>query len=521
MLSDSNNTLNVLRDAFQIFIKEENVPKIVSATVVSYAAPFATVQLVGSNETIILRNLSGQILSANQIVEITVKNGSYSNAFISSSRSAIDGGGGTQGTTDYGALSNKPTLDTTNTTSLATNTSETIQGEIHLHKIAKTGSYADLLNKPTIPTTTSGLTNNSNFVSDASYIHTDNNYTSAEKTKLSNIAADAEVNVQSDWNAANGDAAILNKPSLGTAASKNTGTSSGQIPVLDTNGKLESSVFPSIVLTDTFVIASEAEMIALSTAGVGDIAIRTDIKKSFILKTTPYSVLANWQELLTPADSVLSVNSKTGVVSLSASDVGATPSSHIGTGGSEHAIATGATNGFMSSTDKTKLDGVATGANNYTHPATHPPSIIAQDSTNRFTTDVEKSTWNSKADTTVATTSVNGLMSSTDKIKLNGITAGAEVNQNAFSSIAVQDETTVVSTLESDTVTFIAGDGITMSTDSANKTITVNASVTPYADSIQYNSGISGLPVSNVQDAIDYLASQSNAWSRSFLLMGV
>lgn len=33
-----------------------------------------------------------------------------------------------------------------------------------------------------------------------------------------------------------------------------------------------------------------------------------------------------------------------------------------------HAVVTGAANGFMSSTDKTKLDGVATNANNYSHP---------------------------------------------------------------------------------------------------------------------------------------------------------
>src|SRR5690606_39000534 len=33
----------------------------------------------------------------------------------------------------------------------------------------------------------------------------------------------------------------------------------------------------------------------------------------------------------------------------------------------------------------------------YTHPASHPPSIIAQDASNRFVSDAEKSAWNSKA----------------------------------------------------------------------------------------------------------------------------
>ena len=39
--------------------------------------------------------------------------------------------------------------------------------------------------------------------------------------------------------------------------------------------------------------------------------------------------------------------------------------------------ATITTNGFMSKEDKVKLNGVATGANNYTHPATHPVSMIS------------------------------------------------------------------------------------------------------------------------------------------------
>ena len=42
---------------------------------------------------------------------------------------------------------------------------------------------------PTPPTKTSDLTNDSNFVADASYVHTDNNYTSTEKNKLSGLVA--------------------------------------------------------------------------------------------------------------------------------------------------------------------------------------------------------------------------------------------------------------------------------------------------------------------------------------------
>ena len=43
-------------------------------------------------------------------------------------------------------------------------------------------------------------------------------------------------------------------------------------------------------------------------------------------------------------------------------------------------------------TEKNKLSGIAENANNYTHPANHQPSIITQDTDNRFVTDAEKST---------------------------------------------------------------------------------------------------------------------------------
>jgi hypothetical protein len=66
-------------------------------------------------------------------------------------------------------------------------------------------------------------------------------------------------------------------------------------------------------------------MLALTTAEKGDVAVRTDLNKTFILKASPYSTLANWQELLTPTDSVTSVNGYTGTVVLTAADVSAVP----------------------------------------------------------------------------------------------------------------------------------------------------------------------------------------------------
>jgi len=47
----------------------------------------------------------------------------------------------------------------------------------------------------TVPTKTSDLENDSYFVADASYVHTDNNFTNAKDTKLNGIATGAQVNV--------------------------------------------------------------------------------------------------------------------------------------------------------------------------------------------------------------------------------------------------------------------------------------------------------------------------------------
>lgn len=62
----------------------------------------------------------------------------------------------------------------------------------------------------------------------------------ADKIKLNGIAAGAEVNVNADWNATEGDALILNKPTLATVAtsgSYNDLTGKPTIPTVDVNKK--------------------------------------------------------------------------------------------------------------------------------------------------------------------------------------------------------------------------------------------------------------------------------------------
>ena len=98
---------------------------------------------------------------------------------------------------------------------------------------------------------------------------------------------------------------------------------------LDGSGLVPTHHLPALAITTTQVVSTQAAMLAL-TAQVGDVAVRTDVNKSFILTATPATTLGNWQELLTPTDSVLSVDGSTGAVSLSGTYLNATTGTLLG-----------------------------------------------------------------------------------------------------------------------------------------------------------------------------------------------
>lgn len=59
-----------------------------------------------------------------------------------------------------------------------------------------------------------------------------------------------------------------------------------------------------------------------------------------------------------------------------------------------------------------KLNGIEENANNYTHPASHPASMIDESVARRFVSDTEKSTWNGKQDALVSGTNIKTINSS-------------------------------------------------------------------------------------------------------------
>jgi len=176
----------------------------------------------------------------------------------------------------------------------------------------------------------------------------------------------------------------------------------------------------------------------------------------------------------------------------------------------------------------------------YTHPSSHPASIITQDSNNRFVSDIEKARWNDTytktevdnqfstyatgldwkesvatfadiattypnpedgwtvntkdSDVTyrytgvewiaisansipIASSSVDGKMSKEHVLKLESIQSGAGVNQNTFSNVKV-GTSTISASGETDTVELVQGTNVVLTPDTANKKVTIGLSST-------------------------------------------
>ena len=148
-------------------------------------------------------------LQVNDVVKVKSPLNNFSDIYIE----AIGGSGGSGGTSNYNDLTNKPILNTNYTSSLTPNSTEVIRGTINLHKVSKTGKYSDLIGVPSldfISTSQKGVAGGvatlgddgkvpstqlpDGIVIDSSYVHTDNNFTTALLTKLNGIEEGAQVN---------------------------------------------------------------------------------------------------------------------------------------------------------------------------------------------------------------------------------------------------------------------------------------------------------------------------------------
>lgn len=181
----------------------------------------------------------------------------------------------------------------------------------------------------------------------------------------------------------------------------------------DVTGILPVGNMAATALTTVQTAASESAQLALTTQE-GDVVVRTDENKTYMRNSGTSGTMSDFTLLATPTDAVTSVNGNTGAVtvaenvttnlSVTADGTSLTVESSDGTDASIPAATTSAW-GAMTDEDKTKLDGISSGAE-----------------VNPTASEI-KTSYESNADTNAFTDA--------EKTKLSGIATGAEVNVNA------------------------------------------------------------------------------------------
>lgn len=294
-----------------------------------------------------------------------------------------------------------------------------------------------ILYAPTPPTKTSDLTNDSNFVADANYVHTDNNFTTTEKNKLGNIAAGAEVNVQSDWSvtSSTSDAYIKNKPSIPSATSDLTNDSNF---VSDANYVHTDNNYTAGEKSKLSGIAAGAEVNVQSDWNVTSSSSDAYIKNKPTIPTK-VSQLSNDSGYITGYTETDPVFSSSAAADITSTDI---------------------TN-WNSKADTSDIPTVTSDLTNDSNFVSDS-SYVHTD--NNYTT--------------------------AEKNKLSGIASGAEVNQNAFATVKV-GSTSLIADAKSDTLTITAGNNITLTPTASSDTFSIAATDTTYSDVIA--GGASGL----------------------------
>ena len=231
-------------------------------------------------------------------------------------------------------------------------------------------------------------------------------------TKLNGIDSGAEVNVKSDWDATSGDSEIENKPTIPTVPSSYAPTNAEQNVKSDWNaGSGDAQILnkPTIPSGGEDNVQSDWD----ETNTGNDAYIEN--KPTLAPSNAEQNVLANWDS--TSGDSQI-LNKPTIPSSFAPTNAERNVKSDWDSTSGDSEILNKPTT--ITSAQSTKLAGVETGAE---------VNVGTNLSLDRNTSDVVfQSNTGTNVTLQAATTSVAGVMSTTQVSKLNGIDTGAEVN---------------------------------------------------------------------------------------------
>ena len=230
---------------------------------------------------------------------------------------------------------------------------------------------------------------------------TDSNvFTDADHTKLNAIEASADVTDTTNVVAALTAGTNVTIAANGTISSTDTNTTytsgdfnhdalTGFVAAEHVNwaassaGTIHLTNLPATALTSVQTASSQAVMLALTTQE-GDVVVRSDELKTYMHNGGTANTMADFTLLASPTDAVTSVDGATGVVTLNHDSLtGFVANEHIDwtltnaanihagnyTNTTYNVGDGGLTQVNFTTADNTKLDGIATSANNYVHPS--------------------------------------------------------------------------------------------------------------------------------------------------------
>ena len=150
-----------------------------------------------------------------------------------------------------------------------------------------------------------------------------------------------------------------------------------------------------------------------------------------------------------------------------------------------------------------KSDALATAVDVVANSTAATITLVGGDNIRLVGDDTNKTVTFSAANTTygVATTTSDGLMGSAMVTKLDGIEPGAEVNQFAFKTVKVVSgngaSTNVVADAKEDTLTLVAGSGVTLTANETGDSITIGGTATGGTTITAAGSDVTSIVASN------------------------
>lgn len=198
---------------------------------------------------------------------------------------------------------------------------------------------------------------NVNTVIDAAYVHTDNNFTTALLSKLNGIAAGATAN--------SSDATLLNRANHSGSQLAATISDFNATARAQTEAELVAGA--NVTITPAGSGATRTLTIAATGGGGGGVSsVAMSVPTGLAVAGSPITSSGTLEITYAAGHSIPTDAAQSAWTTAfgwgNHATAGYLASSHAGAGGTAHAAATTSVAGFMSAADKTKLDGVASGA---------------------------------------------------------------------------------------------------------------------------------------------------------------